>query len=224
MHPQATLTAATLAAAAAWLERMGWIESLRSAELFEPRCLQAFGIGLTILSLAWAAARIGVRFSGVGRGLWDGRGTVDRVVRCGVAVAQWLILGGLALRLAAASELDPAIPSLSPAGLQGALGASGWILAGLVGLTAALALWDRFGRSDLVAALLAAATIPLLIAVRFVDEFAVASALRFALAAAFLLVAAAVCLRQRLIALCEKAYARIDVDLAGAPLARAGRS
>ncbi len=208
---QATLTAATLAAVAAWLERMGWIESLRAADLCEPRCLQALAIGLAILSLAWAVARIGVRFSGVGRGLWDGRWTVNRVVRCGVAVTQWALLASVVLPYAA-----------SPAAMQSAVGATGWSLVVLVGLTAALALWDRFGRSDLIAALLAAATVPLLIAGRFLDELAVASALRFALAATFLAATAAVCLRQRLMALCERAQARIDVGLAGAPLARAG--
>ena len=196
---QATLTAATLAAVAAWLERVGWIESLHSPSLIEPHCLQAFGIGLAILSLAWAAARIGVRLTAIGRGLWDGRQTLDRTVRCGVAVAQWVLLADIVLP-AAVRQLDPRTLSLMPLSEQSALGRDPLDPgrsrrldrgAGPVGPLRAERLDRRIVRRG-------GGSMP--------DRRPISGSacrrhgIRFALAAAFLVAIAVVCLRQRLFA------------------------
>ena len=56
---QCVLTAATVVAVTAWLQTTAWVASF-PRDLLDPRSLQAYGIGLGVLSLLWIAARIGL--------------------------------------------------------------------------------------------------------------------------------------------------------------------
>lgn len=66
---QMVLTLATVLATTAWLERFPW-NTARPVDLMDPRCLQAYGIGLALLSLVWVAMRIATRASAVARHLF----------------------------------------------------------------------------------------------------------------------------------------------------------
>jgi len=178
---QAVLTLAVAVATTAWLQRHPW-DFAAKVDLLDPRSLQAYGIGLGLLTLAWTVTRILLRRNTVAQHVlnpeWP---TVDRVV--GHAVV------GLQLLLAAAylvpgcwQELTPVRAGRAAAGSQlEAFGPTAWILVGVLASSLVVALWHRWRKDELASSLLVAATVPCLVAGQFAGEQATASALRWGL-------------------------------------------
>ena len=90
---QAMLTLAVLVATTAWLQHHPW-EAGAAVDLADPRSLQAYGIGLGLLTLAWIAARLALRDNAVARQLLNPRWpAVDQVVGHAVVVLQLILVG-----------------------------------------------------------------------------------------------------------------------------------
>ncbi|NQT13787.1 MAG: hypothetical protein HQ582_13625, partial [Planctomycetes bacterium] len=89
---QAVLTLAAVVATTAWLQQHPWDPTGR-VDLVDPRSLQAYGIGLALLTLLWIAARIGLGRNAVAEQLLNpGWPTVDRIVGQAMVVLQLLVL------------------------------------------------------------------------------------------------------------------------------------
>ena len=128
---QAALAAATLVATTAWLQQQGWIDRFQPDILVEPRNLQAYGVGLAMLSILWLAVRIAVgRVLGNADSLLHNPLSVDRAVRHAVAAAQWLLLAAFVLPEEVWRELVGRMSPVVPAGVQNAFGPAAWILLG----------------------------------------------------------------------------------------------
>jgi hypothetical protein len=216
---QMVLTLATVLATTAWLERFPW-NTARPVDLMDPRCLQAYGIGLALLSLVWVAMRIATRASAVARHLFHSPSlNIDQMVAHLVVVGQlllvirhlWPALGQEIARLPA--------PTALLAMQQAAVGPAAWLLVGLLTLVMIVALWDRWEMGELVSSLLLAATVPWLIAGQFASQWATASALRWSLAVAFVLGVVVIWQRTRLYALARLLHAPVR-NAKMAPLAR----
>ena len=209
---QAVLTGAAIAATVAWLQRHPW-EGTAPVDLAEPRSLQAYGIGLGLLTLAWTAARLLLRRSTTARGLlepaWPG---VDRVVGYATVAAELLLAAwcGLGSGLA---ELDVAAAAIAGR-YAAAFGPAAWILLGVLALNLAVALWDRWGTAEGAGALAVVATVPYLAAgpLAAPTQVAAASGLRWGLSATCLLAAAAIWYRRGLRRACLGVGVRVRVD------------
>lgn len=217
---QVMLTMAALTAVTAWLKHpQAWVESL-PGDLFHPHSLQAYGLVLGLLSLAWVAVRIALRESKTARKLLDPEWpAVDWIVRHAVVWLQLLLL--VSYRSAGLQqELLPAADKVTP-WQTAACGSGAWTLLGLLTVTWIAALWQRWSTAELLSGLLLAATLPCLIAGQFVGQLAVGSALRWGLASCFIACSAAVWLRRDLLRACRRVGATIEVDSAGPRIARA---
>jgi len=217
---QAVLTLAVLAATTAWLERRpeGF---LFPNDLVDPQVLQAYGIGLALLTLIWIAARMACRKSPVARELlnpaWP---AVDRMVGHTVIVGQLLLVAGHLLP-GCAWELLPIKPPAGTLGTQlAAFGFSAWLLLGILAAGVVVALWQRWGNAEVASAVLLAGTVPCLVAGRFAPDQATASALRWGLSLALIVCSTAVWDRERLARLAGTARMQIAVSPAGPRLAR----
>jgi hypothetical protein len=196
---EAALSAAVLFAVTAWLEGRDWVRGHEPEGLADPRSLQSYGIGLTALALLWVLGRFEDGRSPTLRELAGSAWAVG--YRLGLGTA--LVLGLLAL--AVWGVLPGVIRELTPAGTAPALGAwpstwpeaygrGAWLwLMSLAALLAAT-LWQPRGsgrRGLMVLGLvLLALTVPVLAAGPFDREIAAASALRWGMAGAFLLLSA----------------------------------
>ncbi len=141
------------------------------------------------------------------------RYSVDRIVQHAVVAIQFLLL---AVCLVPAVQHELMGP---PAPVSHAFGPAAWILAGVLAVTLFAALWDAWREEDLVTTLLMAATIPGLIAGRFATNSqlgapAAASALRWGLSIAMLIVSAAIWQRARLATWLRRAGFRPAIEKA----------
>jgi tetratricopeptide (TPR) repeat protein len=197
---QAALGGAVLYAVTAWLERVDWLGA-EPFDFADPRCLQSYGIGLGLLALAWVAARIVLDRNEVLRTLWETPWpALDRLVLGGLVIGQlalavWFSVPGLL------DELTPARFTLDWHGAENAalaFGPAAWLLVGILALALAGAVWKHFRADAILGLFVLAITVPVLVAGRFAEELATASALRWGLAACFFACSVPVWLRGQL--------------------------
>lgn len=216
---QAALAVATVPATTAWLQRHPW-NPLRPIDLADPRVWQAHGIALALLTLCWIAARLALRAVPAARRLLHpGWPAVDRLVAYALVIAQFIVIVPLVLRGVGAELGGLGSPRWQQLQLD-AVGPAGWMLAALVVLGLVAALWDRWGREELVLGILALSAPAWLIAGRLAPSVATASALRWGWAAAFVVLAAAIWARRPIVAGLRRAGARFEIDATGLMLAQ----
>jgi hypothetical protein len=203
---QAVLSLAVLFATTAWLDGQVWFVGHPEGPLvrwWDPRTLQAYGIGLAGLSLLWVAVRLVLRSHALAQGLLEpGWPMVDRVVPT-LVIAGQLLLAVWGVLPALANELAPVgtteATALWPPALRAFTHGSGaWALLGLLALVLFTALWDRWAPAAALGLVVIALTIPVLGAGEFEASRATAPALRWGLAAAFVLVSLLLWLRRPL--------------------------
>ncbi|MGA2798300.1 MAG: hypothetical protein ABSE63_12020, partial [Thermoguttaceae bacterium] len=239
---QAALLAASILATLSWLEWQQWIAVLPD-DLLNTANLQVFGIGLGLLSLAWMAVRITSRLvisgeqnqktdngvyqkwqrflapSGNWGELLKTRPEIDKITTCVVVAAQ-LILAGCMLIYGCEQELLTSAGRINPMQIS-ACGGCAWMLLGVLTLLVIAALWERWGYAELQMSLLLAVSVPVLIADHFVNDIAVASASRWALAICFVACSSAMWGRKYLQSLCDRLHARLEIPQQGPATARA---
>jgi hypothetical protein len=218
---QLMLTLATGVATAAWLKHQSWLTAW-PGDLLHPYSLQAFAIALGVLSLLWIVARIVLRRNPTAGELLNPVPTVDWLVRHGlIAVQLAVVLVPLLPSLAEELTGSPNTSGTFRSTQQMICGGGAWILLGVLAAMLLVALWQRWRSAELVSSLLLAATVPCLVAGRFSGDVAVASAMRWGLAGAFLVVSATIWGRTRLSAACEKARMNVDISRNGSLIAHA---
>ncbi len=218
---QAVLTLAVLVATTAWLENHPWGGLVR-VDLLDPRSLQTYGIGLGLLTLAWAGARILLRRNAVARRLLDpGWPTVDRLVGHAVVGIQLLLVVGQ-LVPGCFQELTsvPGRPAAIASQLH-AFGPTAWLLVGVLAAALLVGLWHRWREDELAAGLLLAATVPCLVAGPFAAQQATASALRWGLAVGLIIGSTAVWQRKGVLGGCRRVGGVVEVGATGPGIGRA---
>ncbi len=245
---QALLYVAAVLGAAMWLQHAGAITRLEQIA-DDPANLQVCGFALGLLSLAWILVRIVAGIcvgwdklaerapahesrSSVGRhsqarlshptllSFLAHRDSVDRIVRHAAVAGQFLLL---VVCLVPAVQAELAGPAFS-AGCG--FGMAAWLMMGMLALSLLAALWDQWREEDLIAAVLLAATAAGLVAGRFgvaaaLGAPAAASALRWGLGIALLIVSAGIWQRARLAAWGRAIHARVKLEPSAARIARA---
>ncbi|MGD0381948.1 MAG: hypothetical protein ABSA77_00405 [Thermoguttaceae bacterium] len=238
---QAVLSAASFLASLSWLEWRQLIVSL-PGDLISPRNLQVFGIALGLLSLGWMAVRIASRLiigddenqktendaagkwhhflapSGNWAELMRTRPEIDKITTYVVLAAQFVLIGRMLVH-GCVQELLKSAGGINPLQIS-ACGGCAWTLLGVLTLVAVAALWERWGYVELQMGLLLAVSVPVLIADRFVNDFAVASVARWALAICFVACSSAVWGRKYLQSLCDRLHARLEIPQQGPATAR----
>jgi hypothetical protein len=199
---QAALFVAVGYAVTAWLERQPFAIPTYPESLWDPRSLQAYGVGLGLLCLVWIVVRISVRHRPIVQAMlatpWA---FVDRLVLA-------LLVGGqLALALwgicpSVVEELTP-MPLLSQMQAPSepfshAFGPGAWVVLGILTVVLLTSLWDRCSEPTIFGAVLLAISVPVLVAGPFANVHATAIAWRWGLAACFLVASAALWLRESL--------------------------
>jgi hypothetical protein len=196
---QAALSAAVLFAVTVWLQSRDWVHGHEPAGLADPRSLQSYGIGLTALALLWLLGRFEESRSATLRELASSAWPVGYRLALGttlvlgqLALAVWGVLAGVVRELTPAGTAPPL--DAWPANFPQAYGRGAWLwLASLAGLLGA-ALWQARGALrhglTVLGVVVLVLTVPVLAAGPFDREAAAASALRWGLAAAFLLLSA----------------------------------
>jgi hypothetical protein len=190
---QVIYTWAAVLAGFAWVERQAWYET-SSLGVIDPRAVQAYGVAVGLLCVAWAVARRFLRTAVDVRERWaELRPSVDQVVLGSLVVGQLLLaaVGVLPLVLA---ELTPAgaTPAFVPAADTASLwGPGAWLVLGL--LTTAVLTHFRWPAGDspsatgpVVGLTVLALTAAVVFAGAFGPQMAAASALRWGMAAVFL--------------------------------------
>lgn len=213
---QAVWAIAALAAARAWIEQSaGWLWP-------DVRMLQAYGVALAAVGAASGAARLALRRNRAARRLFDPPWpAVDQTIHHVLVLAQWAVaLACLLPHLMGEWGLIPGDAEPNLFGLALDVGPGAWLLVGLLTLGSALRLAHRFEDVDLVSLLVIIASVPGLVAGRFVGEWAVASAWRWALAAVFLAASTMVWSRASLAPLVRRFGGRIHLGPIAARLAR----
>ncbi len=217
---QAVLAAAVAMATTAWLQRHPWTPGAK-VDLLDPRSLHVYGIGLGLLTLAWVAARIVLRRNAVAQRLlnpaWP---AVDRFVGHAVVALQ-LVLVAVSLLPGFWDELYPGprgLPALMS--VANAFAPTAWLLAAVLTGALLVKLWERWREAEIASSMLLAATVPCLIAGQFLADRAAASALRWGLAVAMIVGAAATWQRHRLKQWCTRIGGVVDVGVGGPPTAR----
>jgi hypothetical protein len=185
---QAALSVAAVYGVSAWLDQQTWFGDVRFV-LADPRCLQAYGVGLGLLALFGTLARTLLHSHPTAQALWQAPWPpLDRVVLAGLVVGQ--------LALAVWGILPGVVAELTPAGFAVDLpwptehvlahGTGAWIVVGTLAAVLTAGLWERGTSLVLPGLIVLAVTIPVLVAGLFVPDLAAASALRWGLAALFL--------------------------------------
>ena len=233
---QIVMTAASVLATLSWLEWQQWIASFLE-DIFSRTNLQAFGIGLGLLSLAWMAVRIVSRLaiggdenqkaenravrkwqhflapSGNWAELMRTRPEIDKIATYVVVVVQLVLIGGILVH-GCGQELITSAGRINPLQIS-ACGGCAWTLLGVLTLLAVAALWERWGYVELQMSLLLTVSVPVLIADRFVNDLAVASAARWALAVCFLVCSSAVWSRKWLKNFGDMIHAQMEISEQG---------
>ena len=234
---QAVLVAAALAAVTAWLAARDPTFTLRRL-FIEPHVAQSYGLALALLSLAWAAARIGVgrphrdpatiatpskvdSWRRILRALLDPPwGGVDRIVLHAVVVGHLFLLAFCILPGLRAELAGFVVAPAQTARALAAAGAEGWALWAVSLVALGLSTWDRGRENEPLAGLLLLASLAVLLAVPSVTATETASVLRWSMAAAFGLAAAGLCARRHLARGAAAMGARIETG----PSARAAHA
>jgi hypothetical protein len=190
---QIALALAVVYSTAAWLEGQTWFAESplgHAARLIDPRSLQAFGIGLGLLSLVWVAARIALRRRAAAQALLEpGWPAVDRVTLAGLVVGHWLLASlvlfpDVAAEFLVGSGLEPL--SLWPPALRAhAWGMGTWDMLAILCAALAVSLWDRADTAAL-GLVVQALTAAVLAAGAVAAPATAAPALSWALAVCFL--------------------------------------
>jgi hypothetical protein len=188
---QAAITWAAVLFGFTWVEQHDWFSDSRFG-IIDPRALHAYGIAVGILSLLWVIARRVLSPFEEARRLWSElRPSLDQVV-LGVLVIGQLLLAAGGVWPAVNAEMRPlgTAPAfvLAPEAVF-IWDTAAWFLLGVLALAvvASLRWWDaRWADAAFVGLALLVLTAPFLIAGTFVPELAAASALRWGLAATFL--------------------------------------
>ncbi|MBL8792264.1 MAG: hypothetical protein JNM56_00010, partial [Planctomycetia bacterium] len=188
---QAALSVAVLYGVTAWLEGQPWVTDYYPQGLWDPRSLQAFGLGLAVLSLGWVVVRLVLRSKTLAQEMLNpGWPTVDQAVLGGLVIGQ-LLLATVGLSPVIARELTPVrlLNTLPPLPVEHVLawGAGAWWWLGLLTVALVLALWERWPAWSAYGLVLLAVTVPVLVAGHFENDVATAPALRWGLALCFLL-------------------------------------
>ncbi|MEE9602905.1 MAG: hypothetical protein V3V75_06345, partial [Thermoguttaceae bacterium] len=218
---QVVLATSALVGTTVWLEGQTWVAKVPHYLLLDARCLQIYGIVLVSLSTVWLLLWIALRRNEVVRQLLDsGRPTVDRVVLHVVAAAQLIVLA-LNFVPSVGHELVASAGATAASNRQlAACGPAAWILLGVLAAVLVISLWNRWRDTELLSVLLATVSVPCLIAGQFGPQLATASALRWGLAAGFIICSLAVWNRRHLLRVCQVPGTRIDVSPHGPRLAR----
>jgi hypothetical protein len=165
----------------------------------EPVCLQAYGIGLGLLGLGWIAARAVLGSHPRVRQLWEAPWpALDHQMLAYLVAGQLLlVLWGVAPGVIA--ELTPAgYVSLLTWPPEPVFGPRAWALLGVLAVVLLAALRHRGDAPIVLGLLVLAVTVPVLAAGPFASEQATASALRWGLAACYVVCSALVWLRRTL--------------------------
>jgi hypothetical protein len=186
---QGALTWAAVLVGFTWVERQDWFAE---SSAVDPRAIQTYGIALGLLSIGWLITRRLLRGVDSVRELWaDVRPSVDQVVLGGLVIGHLFVAAAWVMPHVRA-ELIPLgeAPELLPGAAAIHVGGPGaWLLVGVVTIALGLGLrWSKQADFPVLGLTLLALTLPVLIAARFVGELASASAIRWGLAAVFLLV------------------------------------
>jgi hypothetical protein len=238
---QVVLIAANVLATLSWLEWQQWITSF-PGDLYSPMNIQVFGIGLGLLSLAWMLIRLVSRPkakdvgnqieanntvqrwfycmapNGNWRELLQTRPEIDKITTYFVVAAQFILAGGF-LFYGCVQELATSAGGINPLQIS-TCGGCAWTLLGVLTLVIVAALWERWKKSELEICLLLAVSVPVLIADRFVNDLAVASAARWALAICFVACSSAVWGRKWLQGLGDRIHVRLEITESGPWTAR----
>jgi hypothetical protein len=215
------LVLAVLFGTTAWLESQPWfLDSPDGTRYFDPRSLQAYGIGLGGFCLLWMVVRIGLQSNQRVLELLDPTWfPVDRLVLAGLVVGQagLAVLGVLPgtihelLGANAAAQV-----ALWPAEIMPfAYGSGAWVLLALVGIVLFAGLWEKLASGSVLGLTIAAATIPMLAAGDYHEQLATTSALRWWLALAFLEWSVLVWARQPLFRLAVKVGCQVESTQGG---------
>lgn len=197
---QSVLAAAVLLGITSWLAQQDWVRTHH--DILHVWSLQAYGLGLGAFVLAWALVRRGLSAEGSGLQVllnpeWR---PVDRVIR-DLLIPVFLIV-------AVAVLWPDVLREVIPFGAQNLFLprdpwvpldlAWAWMLLAVLTATLTVALWERRLDDTVLGLLVLGLAGAVLFAHGFRDERAAASALRWSLAAAFLLLSIPVWLRLRL--------------------------
>lgn len=221
---QTAVYAAAAFAVTAWLKEQPWVIG-NPRGLLHPRSLQVYGIGCGLIGLFWTMLRVALR-----RRPWFadlspvGVVGVDRLIRYGLVITSFAMaaagtLPGIEAEFLGNWQLR-AMAGVPVWLMQDhAYEAFGWMLVGVLATGTIAALWDRWGRADLMASVLLLVNIAVLVAGPASANWAIASALRWSLAAAFVSGSLAVWFRRPLARIAERGQCRIDVGEHAAGLA-----
>ena len=196
---QTCLMLATIMATTAWLAEQSWVNG-NVHRLLDPWSLQAYGVTLAILCLAWMSLRVVLQSSErAGELFVDDRFAVDRVALLFLVfmqwcVAWWFVVPGIAGELSLRSSI--AIIGVPGAVLQQhASGPGAWAVLGILAGALAVVLWSRWRLGELLAVIIVGATPAVLVSAQCGAAVATASALRWSLAGSFLVLSSAIWLR-----------------------------
>jgi hypothetical protein len=187
---QAGLTESLLFGVTAWLETRGWQILSYPLSMADPIILYTYGIALGVLSFLWMALRVWLLDHARAQRLLNSRWpSVDW------AVLNSLVVGQLAL--AVMSILPGVLNELTPAGINLHIGGSiythadvnvykAWLFV-ILAAVLALALYERRLRDTVRCWVFLLVAAPVLLAARFSNDLAAASALRWNLAICFVI-------------------------------------
>lgn len=196
---QAALGVAVVYAVTDWLEGRAWVGADYPEGLFDPRSLQAYGVGLAVLGLAWAGLRLALPARGTLREMLDfQKPALDELVLGGLVVVQlavacWGIVPGIDRELVPA-----AAQAVKESAHAHAYGGGAWLLLALLAVLVVASLWQCWPGAAVLGLALLAVTAPVLTAGPFDADRAAASALRWGLALCFLGTAIPLWLREPL--------------------------
>ncbi|MFV2065677.1 MAG: hypothetical protein ACC645_01765, partial [Pirellulales bacterium] len=219
---QMALAAGVLFATTSWLVDEPWVNG-DARGLLEPWSLQAYGVALGLLSLAWVAVRLALRNNKTPNHLLHGdRWAIDRFVTLALVFAHltltaWCVLPGVGREW----NLVPGSPSVTtPTPLElHATGGGAWAVVAVLAAALVGSLWSRWRNGEILAAFSLCVTGALLLAGGFADSTATASALRWTLGFAFVFLSATLWLRGRLCDVASSWRANILHDRQSVPSA-----
>jgi hypothetical protein len=199
---QSALVIAVLFGTGQLLQAQDWFKPTLMDLARDVRSWQACGVGLAALSLLWVKARFGLRYSERAWALLEpGWPAVDRCVLGGLVILQVLV-AAINVFPAALEELRPLTNlrvSLPPDELH-LHGPLGWLWLALLAAALLLAIFQGRAATALPALALVGMCVPVIMAASWWQELAVASALRWGLALAFVTGSAFVWFRNELAA------------------------
>ena len=215
---QTALMVSVVLAAMAFVGVQPWQFEGLGYEAFEPRSLQVYGAALGLLSLFWIGVRLALQSLETEAGPMLDRWrqlvcrswTVDRLARHAIVMAQ-LVMLVMFVWNEQFCELMPSLATTPTIAAFNAFGPTGWLLlAVLVGVLAA-AIWQQWQEAEMCSSILLAVTAACLVAGHFMPDIAVASALRWSLAVAFLVCSVVVWQRVQVLDWCRTIGGRIEL-------------